>query len=319
MIKLAIVSPCYNEEEVLPISVKKLEALFKDLISRGKITKDSFVLFVNDGSKDSTWDLISSYHKSTDFINGVNLTNNVGHQNAIMAGMMTAYKLCDALITIDADIQDDLNCIEQTIDLCEQGNDIVYGVKKSRTKDSFFKRTTAVTFYKVQSAMGINAIYNHADFRLMKKEAVARLAKYNEKNLYLRGLMPEIGHKTATVDDTIQEREAGKSKYTLKKMLKLATDGIFSFSTKPISLIFGSSFLFFLIFLGIILYVCISLFTGNVVKGWTSIMASLWLIASFIMLALGIIGEYVGKIYIEVKNRPLYHIEEVLIKENENE
>ncbi len=314
MIKLGIVSPCYNEEEVLPISVIKLENLFKDLISKKKISKDSFVLFVNDGSKDSTWALIKKFYEEKNFIFGINLTHNVGHQNAIMAGMMTAYTLCDALITIDADLQDDLNCIEQMIDLCEKGNDIVYGVKTSRKKDSFLKRTTAVSFYKLQEMMGVKAVYNHADFRLMKKEAVERLAQYNEKNLYLRGLMPTIGHNTATVNDTIGEREAGKSKYTLSKMLKLATDGIFSFSTRPISLILGGGIVFLIGFLAIFVYVLVSLITKHYVPGWASLMASIWLIGGFLTFSLGIIGEYIGKIYIEVKNRPLYHIEEKLIK-----
>lgn len=315
MIRLAIVSPCYNEEEVLPLSVIKLENLFADLKNKKKISEDSFVMFVNDGSKDSTWSLISKFHKEKDFIYGVNLTHNVGHQNAIMAGMMTAYPLCDAVITIDADLQDDLACIEQMIDLCEQGNDIVYGVKTSRKKDGFMKRTTAVTFYKLQEMMGVKAVFNHADFRLMKKEAVARLSEYKEKNLYLRGLMPTIGHKTATVNDTISEREAGKSKYTLKKMLKLATDGIFSFSTTPISLILGGGIAFLLVFIGIIIYIIVSLATGHFVPGWASLMASIWLIGGFLTFSLGIIGEYIGKIYIEVKDRPLYHIEEVLTKE----
>lgn len=314
MIKLGIVSPCYNEEEVLPLSVEKLEKLFADLKSKNKISSDSFVMFVNDGSKDSTWSLIQKFYNEKDFIYGVNLTQNVGHQNAIMAGMMTAYTMCDALITIDADLQDDLNCIEQMIDLCEEGNDIVYGVKTSRQKDSFMKRTTAVTFYKVQEMMGVKAIFNHADFRLMKKEAVERLSKYQEKNLYLRGLMPTIGHKTATVSDTIGEREAGKSKYTLQKMLKLATDGIFSFSTKPISLIIGGGVFFLVGFLAIFVYVLVSLITKHYVPGWASLMASIWLIGGFLTFSVGIIGEYIGKIYIEVKNRPLYHIEETLIK-----
>ena len=314
MIKLGIVSPCYNEEDVLPLSVSKFERLFDDLKSRRIITDDSFVMFVNDGSQDKTWELISRFHEEKKFIFGVNLTHNVGHQNAIMAGMMTAYPLCDALITIDADIQDDLNCIEQMIALCEQGNDIVYGVKKSRKKDSFMKRTTAVAFYKLQEMMGVKAVFNHADFRLMKKEAVERLAQYHEKNLYLRGLMPTIGHKTATVNDTISEREAGKSKYTLRKMLHLAADGIFSFSTTPIKYIFGAGFLFMFAFIMTIVYIIVALVSGYVVQGWASMMASLWLIGGFIMLALGIIGEYIGKIYIEVKGRPLYHVQETLIK-----
>ena len=314
MIKLGIVSPCYNEEDVLPLSVSKFEKLFDDLKSRRIIADDSFVMFVNDGSQDKTWELISRFHEEKKFIFGVNLTHNVGHQNAIMAGMMTAYPLCDALITIDADIQDDLNCIEQMIALCEQGNDIVYGVKESRKKDSFMKRTTAVAFYKLQEMMGVKAVFNHADFRLMKKEAVERLAQYHEKNLYLRGLMPTIGHKTATVNDTISEREAGKSKYTLRKMLHLAADGIFSFSTTPIKYIFGAGFLFMFAFIVTRVYIIVSLVSGHVVQGWASMMASLWLIGGFIMLALGIIGEYIGKIYIEVKGRPLYHVQEKLIK-----
>lgn len=314
MIKLGIVSPCYNEEDVLPLSVSKFEKLFDDLKSRRIITDDSFVMFVNDGSQDKTWELISRFHEEKKFIFGVNLTHNVGHQNAIMAGMMTAYPLCDALITIDADIQDDLNCIEQMIALCEQGNDIVYGVKENRKKDSFMKRTTAVAFYKLQEMMGVKAVFNHADFRLMKKEAVERLAQYHEKNLYLRGLMPTIGHKTATVNDTISEREAGKSKYTLRKMIHLAADGIFSFSTTPIKYIFGAGFLFMFAFIVTMVYIIVSLVSGHVVQGWASLMASLWLISGFIMLALGIIGEYIGKIYIEVKGRPLYHVQEKLIK-----
>lgn len=314
MIKLGIVSPCYNEEEVLPLSVEKLETLFSDLKNRKKISSDSFVMFVNDGSKDSTWSLIQKFFNEKDFVFGINLTQNVGHQNAIMAGMMTAYQMCDAIITIDADLQDDLNCIEQMIDLCEQGNDIVYGVKTSRQKDSFMKRTTAVSFYKLQEMMGVKAIYNHADFRLMKKEAVERLKQYQEKNLYLRGLMPTIGHKTATVSDTISAREAGKSKYTIRKMLKLATDGIFSFSTRPISLIIGGGIAFLIGFLAIFIYILVSLITKHFVPGWASLMASIWLIGGFLTFSLGIIGEYIGKIYIEVKNRPLYHIEEALIK-----
>lgn len=314
MIKLGIVSPCYNEEEVLPLSVEKFEKLFIDLKERKIISKDSFVMFVNDGSKDTTWSLIQKFHKEKDFIFGVNLTQNVGHQNAIMAGMMTAYPLCDALITIDADIQDDLNCIEQMVALCEQGNDIVYGVKTSRKKDSFMKRTTAVTFYKLQEMMGVKAVFNHADFRLMKKEAVERLSKYHEKNLYLRGLMPKIGHKTATVNDVISEREAGNSKYTLKKMLKLAADGIFAFSTRPISFVLGCGIAFLIGFFAIFIYILISLITKHFVPGWASIMASIWLVGGILTFSLGIIGIYIGKIYIEVKNRPLFHVEEILIK-----
>lgn len=313
MLKLGIVSPCYNEEEVLQLSVEKLTSVLKSLVAKKKITEDSFILFVNDGSSDKTWNIIEKFHNTKKNILGISLTHNVGHQNAIYAGMMTAYHFCDAIITIDADIQDDLDCIEQMVDLAEQGNDVVYGVKKNRKKDSLMKRTTAVMFYKLQEAMGIRSVYNHADFRLMKKEAVERLSEYHEKNLYLRGLVPLIGHKTATVNDVISERAAGKSKYTLKKMLRLASDGIFSFSTAPISCIFGMGVIFILFFFGIVAYIIISLAMHHVAPGWASILASFWLVGGFIMFALGIIGEYIGKIYIEVKNRPLYHIEQELL------
>jgi len=313
IIKLGIVSPCYNEAEVLPYSIEKLEKVLEELKQANKIANDSFIMFVNDGSKDETWNLISKYHNEKKFVYGVNLTHNVGHQNAIMAGMMTAYKISDAVITIDADIQDDLNCISEMIDLAYQGNDIIYGVKTNRKKDSFVKRATAISFYKLQDAMGVKTVFNHADFRLMKRDVVERLSEYHEKNLYLRGLMPKIGYKTTTVSDVISEREAGKSKYTLAKMLKLASDGIFSFSSKPISFIFGFSCLFFVLFLASIAYILFALITGDKVQGWASLMASIWLVSSFIMAALWIIGEYIGKIYVEVKNRPLYHIQEVLI------
>ena len=246
MIRLATVSPCYNEEEVLRHSVERLTALFEKMIADGQIANDSMMVFVNDGSRDHTWQLIKELHATNKFVRGINLARNVGHQNAIMAGMMTAREWADAIITIDADLQDDIECIPQMVRHFEEGNDIVYGVKVSRQADPLLKRISAMAFYKLQSAMGVESIYNHADFRLMSRRALDMLSTYKEHNLYLRGLIPQIGLQTTTVDDVISERYAGKSKYTLKKMLNLALDGITAFSVKPMYAIFylGWVFLF---------------------------------------------------------------------------
>jgi glycosyltransferase involved in cell wall biosynthesis len=312
MIRLAIVSPCYNEEAVLHESASRLSALFDDLIAKRKISEDSFVLYVNDGSRDQTWPIIQRLHESNRFICGLNLTHNVGHQNAIMAGMMTARHHADAVVTIDADLQDDIMAIEQMVDKHEAGSDIVYGVKISREGDSFIKRSTALLFYRIQSSMGVKAVYNHADFRLLSKRALDELSLYRERNLYLRGLMPMMGFPSDTVDDVISPRFAGSSKYTLSKMLRLATDGITSFSTKPITLIIGLGAVGMCFSLLMLVYVLVSWISGHVVPGWSSIMLSVWFIGSALILSIGVVGEYIGKIYIEVKQRPLYTVEEVL-------
>ena len=312
MIRLAIVSPCYNEEAVLQESAARLSALFNDLIAKKKISEDSFVLYVNDGSRDQTWPIIQSLHNINKFICGLNLTHNVGHQNAIMAGMMTARHHADAVVTIDADLQDDIMAIEQMVDKHEAGSDIVYGVKISREGDSFIKRSTALLFYRIQSSMGVKAVYNHADFRLLSKRALDELSLYRERNLYLRGLMPMMGFPSDTVDDVISPRFAGSSKYTLSKMLRLATDGITSFSTKPITLIIGLGAVGMCFSLLMLVYVLVSWISGHVVPGWSSIMLSVWFIGSALILSIGVVGEYIGKIYIEVKQRPLYTVEEVL-------
>ncbi|MBR2155071.1 MAG: glycosyltransferase family 2 protein [Bacteroidaceae bacterium] len=312
MIRLAIVSPCYNEEAVLHESASRLSALFDDLIAKRKISDDSFVLYVNDGSRDQTWPIIQRLHESNRFICGLNLTHNVGHQNAIMAGMMTARHHADAVVTIDADLQDDIMAIEQMVDKHEAGSDIVYGVKISREGDSFIKRSTALLFYRIQSSMGVKAVYNHADFRLLSKRALDELSLYRERNLYLRGLMPMMGFPSDTVDDVISPRFAGSSKYTLSKMLRLATDGITSFSTKPITLIIGLGAVGMCFSLLMLVYVLVSWISGHVVPGWSSIMLSVWFIGSALILSIGVVGEYIGKIYIEVKQRPLYTVEEVL-------
>lgn len=312
MIRIATVSPCYNEEEVLRHSVERLTALFEKMIADGQIANDSMMVFVNDGSRDHTWQLIKELHATNKFVRGINLARNVGHQNAIMAGMMTAREWADAIITIDADLQDDIECIPQMVRHFEEGNDIVYGVKVSRQADPLLKRISAMAFYKLQSAMGVESIYNHADFRLMSRRALDMLSTYKEHNLYLRGLIPQIGLQTTTVDDVISERYAGKSKYTLKKMLNLALDGITAFSVKPMYAIFylGWGFLFIAFCIGI--YVVRALIVGTAVPGWASLILSVWIVGGFMLIAIGLLGVYIGKIYTEVKRRPLYHIAEVL-------
>lgn len=312
MMKLGIVCPCYNEHEVLLESGERLTALLDGLVAKQKIAPDSFVLLVNDGSRDNTWQLIKQLHDTNHYFRGVNLAKNVGHQNAIMAGMMTAKDHCDAVITIDVDLQDDLSAIERMIDKYHEGYDIVYGVKVSRQGDSFLKKNTALMFYKFQQAMGVKAVYNHADFRLMSRRTLQQLSHFEERNLYLRGLIPMIGYQSATVEDVISPRTAGQSKYTLKKMFTLAADGITSFSTKPISLILTAGIFCLLVSVGMFIYVLCSYFEHLTVPGWPSIMLSIWFIGGLLLLSIGIIGEYIGKIYIEVKHRPLYNIESIL-------
>ena len=312
MIRLATVSPCYNEEEVLRHSVERLTALFERMISEGLITPDSMMVFVNDGSRDRTWQIIRELHAENKFVKGINMSRNVGHQNAIMAGMMTAREWADAVITIDADLQDDIECIPQMVRHFEAGNDIVYGVKVSREADPFMKKFTAQAFYKLQSSMGVESVYNHADFRLMSRRALDMLATYPEHNLYLRGLIPQIGLQHTTVDDVISERFAGQSKYTLHKMLRLALNGITAFSVKPLFLIFNLGVLFLIIAFCIGIYVVRALIIGTAVPGWSSLILSIWLVGGFVLISLGIVGTYLGQIYTEVKHRPLYHVAEIL-------
>lgn len=312
MIRLATVSPCYNEEAVLHHSVERLTALFNKMIADGLISNDSMMVFVNDGSRDRTWQIIKELHHDNPFVRGINLSRNVGHQNAIFAGMITAREWADAIITIDADLQDDIECIPQMVKHFEEGNDIVYGVKVSRKADPFMKRLTAMTFYKLQSSMGVESVYNHADFRLMSRRALDMLSTYQEHNLYLRGLIPQIGLPSTTVDDVISERYAGSSKYTLKKMLNLAMNGITAFSIKPMHAVFYLGLVFLLIACCIGIYVIHAIFTGTAVPGWSSLILSIWLVGGFIILSIGIAGIYIGNIYTEVKRRPLYHVQEIL-------
>lgn len=319
MIRLAIVCPCYNEEAVLHQSAKSLTALLNDLISKQKITPDSFVLLVNDGSQDRTWQIIRELYRTNPYMKGVNLARNVGHQNAIMAGMMSAKAWSDAVITMDVDLQDDLNAVERMIDLHAKGFDIVYGIKVQRSADPMLKRVSAMTFYKLQRKMGVESYYNHADFRLLSKRALDLLAGYQERNLYLRGIIPLLGLPSTTVDDVIKERTAGVSKYTLRKMLSLALDGITSFSVKPIYCIVysGGIFIFISILIGI--YVLYSLMSGTAEHGWASLILSIWFVGGAVLISIGSIGIYIGKIYKEVKHRPLYNIEEVLHEDKKDE
>ena len=312
MIRLATVSPCYNEEEVLRHSVERLTALFERMIAEKLISSDSMMVFVNDGSRDRTWEIIRELHAENKFVRGINMSRNVGHQNAIMAGMMTAREWADAVITLDADLQDDIECIPKMVKDFEAGNDIVYGVKVSREADPFMKKLTAQTFYKLQSSMGVESIYNHADFRLMSRKALDMLSTYKEHNLYLRGLIPMIGLQHTTVDDVISERFAGQSKYTLKKMLRLALNGITAFSVRPLFLIYNIGILFLAIAFCIGCYVVYSLVVGTAVQGWASLILSIYLVGGFILISMGIMGTYIGQIYTEVKRRPLYHVAEIL-------
>ena len=312
MIRLATVSPCYNEELVLESSVERLTTLFEELIEKKKISADSMMVFVNDGSRDRTWSLIERLHQENKYVRGICLTRNVGHQNAIMAGMMTAREWADAVITIDADLQDDLNAIEKMIDAHAEGSEIVYGVKVQRTADPLLKRLSAEAFYKLQANMGVESIMNHADFRLMSRRALDLLSQYQERNLYLRGLIPMLGLQSSQVDDVISERTAGASKYTLSKMLGLAMNGITSFSIKPLYSIVYMGVLFLLISFGIGIYVLHALIAGTAVPGWSSLILSIWLVGGFVLIGIGTVGVYIGKIYSEVKGRPLYNIKEIL-------
>ena len=292
--------------------MERLTTLFERMIAEGLISSDSMMVFVNDGSRDQTWQLIKELYAENKYVRGINMSRNVGHQNAIMAGMMTARHWADAVVTLDADLQDDIECIPQMVRQFKEGSDIVYGVKVSRQADPMMKRLSAQAFYKLQSSMGVESVYNHADFRLMSRRALDMLATYKEHNLYLRGLIPQIGLQTSTVDDVISERYAGQSKYTLSKMLGLAMNGITAFSVKPLYIIFDIGLLFLVVAFGIAVYVAYSLITGAAVQGWASIMLSIWLVGGLILMSMGVIGTYIGKIYTEVKRRPLYHIQEIL-------
>lgn len=305
---LYIVVPCYNEEACLEETKKQLLKKMTDLIHTDSVSQKSRIVFIDDGSKDKTWEMI---YKSPKTIVGIKLAHNRGHQNALLAGLMYAKEHCDISISIDADLQDDVNALDKMIKEYADGAEIVYGVRSERKTDSWFKRTTAQSFYKIMSFLGVETVYNSADFRLMSKRALEALSEYSEVNLFLRGIVPSIGFKTSTVSYARSKRFAGESKYSLKKMLNFAWDGISSFSTKPIRLILGLGTIVFLVSLGVLIYSFIVKLIGYTVDGWTFTVCSIWLLGGLQMFALGIVGEYVGKIYAEVKHRPRYIIEKI--------
>ncbi|MCR5653901.1 MAG: glycosyltransferase family 2 protein [Ruminococcus sp.] len=315
MEKLWLVIPCYNEEEVLPETSMRLYKIMADMITNDKISPESKIAFVNDGSKDDTWKLIEKYHNNLDMFVGINLSRNKGHQNALLAGLTVAKEYADMVITLDADLQDDITKIPEFVDKYYEGNDIVYGVRNNRDTDTGFKRTTAQGFYKFMRALGVDIVENHSDYRLMSKRAIEGLLEFGEVNVFLRGIVPQIGYPSAIVEYKRNERLAGESKYPLKKMLAFAFDGITSFSIKPlrISLILGM--LSFLVAIGFLIYSIVRFFMGQTVGGWASTIVSLWAIGGLQLLMIGIVGEYIGKIYLETKRRPKFIIEKVLYKE----
>lgn len=317
--KLYLVIPCYNEEEVLPETARRLKEKLSELIEQKLIHEDSRVLFVNDGSRDRTWELIQSLHRQDIIFGGINLSRNRGHQNALLAGLMTAMEYADLVISMDADLQDDINAIDEMVRKYLKGIDIVYGVRSSRAKDSFFKKVTAEGFYRLMNAMGANTVFNHADYRLMSKRALEGLSQFGEVNLFLRGIVPMIGYSCDVVYYERGERFAGESKYPLGKMLSFAIEGITSLSTKPIRLITGLGFVVFLVSIGMLIYSLIRHFMGATIVGWTTLMVSVWAIGGLILLSLGVVGEYIGKIYLEAKGRPRFIIEEVLNTEKQEE
>ena len=314
---LYIVVPCYNEEEVLKETTKQLKKKLNDLIKKKIINKDSRVMYVNDGSKDKTWELIEEINEKEELFTGISLSRNRGHQNALLAGLMTAKEYADVVISMDADLQDDINAVDEMLEKYYEGSEIVYGVRSARKKDTWFKRTTAEGFYKFMEKMGVEIVFNHADYRLTSKTVLDNLENYKEVNLFLRGMFPLIGYKTDVVYYERNERFAGESKYPLKKMLSFAWDGITSFSVKPIRLVLNLGVIMFVVSMAIIIYSLIVKFTGHTVSGWTFIVCSIWLAAGIEMLSLGIIGEYIGKIYSETKARPRYIISKNLNVKND--
>ncbi len=309
---LYLVIPCYNEQEVLPETSKRLREKMESLMQRGMISRESRIMFVNDGSKDRTWEIIEELHAENPIYQGVKLSRNRGHQNALLGGLMTAKTYADMVISLDADLQDDIDAIDRFVEKYYEGCEIVYGVRSARKTDTFFKKFTAEGFYKIINLLGGEVVFNHADYRLMSRRALDELERYKEVNLFLRGIVPMIGFQTGIVTYERHERFAGESKYPLKKMLALAVDGITSLSIKPIRLIVLLGMLIFLCSIAMLIYSLFRHFTGNTSIGWTSLIVSIWAIGGLQLLAIGIIGEYIGKIYLETKERPKFIIEKVL-------
>ena len=308
---LAIVVPCYNEEPVLEQTTQHLLAVLEGM--QEIVSHDSRILYVDDGSHDATWSMIEQLHAEDRRIAGISLAHNSGHQNALMAGLTTAIRFADLTVTIDADLQDDETVIKEMVQLALQGNDIVYGVRSSRTTDTWFKRTTAQAFYRLMGKMGVKTVYNHADYRLMSRRAVEALLHYEERNLFLRGLVPLLGYKTAQVEYARKERQAGESKYPRTKMLNLAFDGITSFSMSLVHMVLWLGLIFLLIALGITIWVIVCLVQHKAITGWSSLILSIWFCSGCVLIGLGIVGEYIGKIYMEVKRRPRFNIKDEIL------
>lgn len=309
---IAIVIPCYNEAEALPYTLPQLRAVLDKLAEAGKISNESYVLCSDDGSRDATWEIIEREHLQDSRIKGISLAHNRGHQYALLAGLMQATDRCDAAISIDADLQDDPEAITAMVDEYLSGAEIVFGVRSSRATDTWFKRFTARAFYKVQHSLGLKTIYDHADYRLMSNRALHLLGEYGESNLFLRGIIPQLGLKQAIVTYERNSRVAGESKYPLGKMISFSIDGITSFTSRPIRFIFFTGLVMMLLDIIMACYVFISYFGHSAIPGWASLMLSVWFLGSLILIALGVVGEYVGKIFIEVKSRPRYAIKEKL-------
>jgi glycosyltransferase involved in cell wall biosynthesis len=309
---LCLVVPCYNEQEVLGESSKRLVASLEDMVRKDLAAEDSRLLFVDDGSKDGTWRIIEQLSDAHPSVMGVKLSRNRGHQNALMAGLMTAKEFADVTISLDADLQDDISVLPAFMEKYYEGAEIVFGVRKNRSTDTAFKRNSAQFFYKILKAFGVEAVYNHADYRLMSRRALEGLAEFGEVNLFLRGIVMQIGYKTATVEYDRGERLAGESKYPLSKMLGFAFDGITSFSVKPIRMITTLGIIIFLVSIAVLIYSLIVNAMGNTVSGWTSTVISVWILGGLQLFAIGIVGEYVGKVYMETKRRPKYIIEKIV-------
>lgn len=310
---IAIVLPCYNEEEVLPITVRELLTLLDKMNADGLISDGSFILCSNDGSKDSTWQIIEQLHEKDKRVKGISLAHNCGHQNALLAGLMAVKDICDAAISIDADLQDDPVAIIEMVRKFHDGKEIIYGVRDGRPTDTWFKRTTAHGFYSFQKVMGVETVYDHADYRLMSSRALNMLNEYGESNLYLRGIVPQIGLDTNIVTYTRNPRVAGESKYPLSKMLSFSIDGITSFSAKPMRIVFFMGLFLLILDILVAFYVAWSLmFSDTLEAGWPSLILSVWFLGSLILIAIGVVGEYIGKIFIEVKKRPRYAIRDIL-------
>ena len=306
---LYVVIPCYNEEEVLDETIKRLKEKFNYLIKNKLISKNSKIMFVDDGSKDKTWEIINRVHNKEKYFTGLKLSRNCGHQRALLAGLMNTRDKADVIISMDADLQDDIDAIDEMIRKYNDGNEIVYGVRSSRNKDSFFKKFTAEFFYKFMKKLGVDCIYNHADYRLTSKRVLNELAGFKERNLFLRGIFPLVGFKYDIVYYERNERFAGESKYPLKKMVNFALDGITSFSIKPLRFIFWIGFLIIFISFLILLYFLVKLLLGFKISINIFILMSIWFVGGLVMLSIGVIGEYLGKIYYEVKERPRYIID----------